>query len=324
MRLVRFVVKSLIVIVIMLEVVVYLHARMFTQYGDSGTQIKKTEYYSFKEKISLLLATMQYQRPQCERSSYSYAIDDRIGADSSIAITRFEPANSLGTVLIFPGYQRNRWSVFEEAKKIYESQYNVVTVDFHGTGCSTGSKCSIGYNEAEDVKTVFEWATERYGLKPVFIYGFSMGAVAVMRAASIYQLKTDGIIIGTPFGSLKKAIANHYKSMGIPSFPFADLLTLNIGLINGYWGFDNNPEEFAKNIHVPTLLMYGLNDDRISPEEILVIYENLKGPKHLELYPDTGHEPFSRKNPSQWKAVVWQFLEHPEIVTSSSSQNPLQ
>ena len=77
---------------------------------------------------------------------------------------------------------------------------------------------------------------------------------------------------------------------------------------NGYWAFSHNPSDYAKNIKIPVLLMYGAKDKSVSMEETQRIYTNLTGEKKLKVFPDAGHELAFHKAPGEWREEVTSFL----------------
>jgi uncharacterized protein len=185
--------------------------------------------------------------------------------------------------------------------------YNTFLVDFMGSGGSEGNQTTIGYLEAEQVKTAYDFVKDK-GENKIYLYGTSMGAVAVMKAISDYKLNPTGIMIECPFGSMYKTVCARFNALKVPRFPIAGLLVFWGGIQNGFWAFGHNPTEYAKNISCPTLLMYGEKDERVSRKEIDEIFSNLKGEKQLKTYPSAGHENYLIKYKDEWTKDVDEFL----------------
>ena len=76
-----------------------------------------------------------------------------------------------------------------------------------------------------------------------------------------------------------------------------------------FGAFNHNPEDYAKAVTCPVLLMYGEKDNRVSREEIDTIFANLKSKKQLATYPLSGHENYLRKYKDKWNADVKAFLK---------------
>ncbi len=129
-----------------------------------------------------------------------------------------------------------------------------------------------------------------------------------MKAISDYDLKPKGIIIECPFGSMYQTTCARFENMNAPTFPMASLLVLWGGVQNGFWAFSHKPTEYAKQIHCPTLLLYGQKDKNVSSQEIAEIYKNLNGQKSLKVYKNAGHENYLKKYKNEWERDVYGFL----------------
>jgi pimeloyl-ACP methyl ester carboxylesterase len=81
------------------------------------------------------------------------------------------------------------------------------------------------------------------------------------------------------------------------------------GIQNGFWAFDHNPEQYAKSIKIPTLLMWGAKDKSVIKADTNKIFANLAGQKHLVVFPDAGHEDYRKKYRAEWDAEVSKFLQ---------------
>jgi pimeloyl-ACP methyl ester carboxylesterase len=187
--------------------------------------------------------------------------------------------------------------------------YNALLVDFMGVGGSEGKQTTIGYYEAEEVKTVADYLQKK-GEKNIILYGTSMGAAAVMRAVSENNLAVNSLILECPFGSMLKTVQARFNNMNVPSFPMANLLVFWGGIQNNFDAFSHNPALYAKNISVPTLLLYGEKDLEVSKEEITEIFDNLHGQKEFKSYPLAGHENYLRLYDKEWTRDVSEFLDN--------------
>jgi alpha-beta hydrolase superfamily lysophospholipase len=236
-------------------------------------------------------------------------------------------ANAKGTVLIFHGYTRNKAYMLNKSDALVEMGYNTFLIDFIGSGGSEGVQTTIGYHEAEDVKTAFEFMQQRNSEKrnkeeqnseeqnsegdasPIYLFGSSMGAVAIMKAIYDYDIQPDAILIECPFASMYQAVANRFKLANMPRFPLAPLLVFWGGAQNKFWAFGHNPTEYAAKVQCPTLLMYGAKDEKVDRAEIDAIYTNLNDPKYLHVFEEAGHSDYFDKHSQDWRNVVHAFLD---------------
>jgi uncharacterized protein len=198
--------------------------------------------------------------------------------------------------------------MLDKAAIFRELGYNTFLVDFMGSGGSEGNQTTIGFLEAEQVKTSYEYLAEK-GEKNIYLFGTSMGAVAIMKSISDYGIDPRGIIVECPFGSMYQTVCARFETMKIPTFPMAGLLVFWGGLQNGFWGFDHNPTTYSKQINCPTLVLHGAKDEKVSREEIDEIFNNLTGQKSLKVYEDAGHENYLTKYRSEWTQDIQQFLK---------------
>ncbi|MFK7905736.1 MAG: prolyl oligopeptidase family serine peptidase, partial [Chitinophagales bacterium] len=69
------------------------------------------------------------------------------------------------------------------------------------------------------------------------------------------------------------------------------------------------PEDYAKSVRTPTLLMYGKQDSRVMMEETQNIYRALGGFKHLQVFEESGHQSYCSNEHEIWMQTVEEFLE---------------
>ena len=163
-----------------------------------------------------------------------------------------------------------------------------------GSGTSGGNTTTIGYKESQEVKDGYEFIKAK-GEANIFLYGSSMGAVAIMKSISDDHITPRAIIIECPFATMYETVAIRFKNVGIPTFPMAHLLMFWGGAENGFWAYGHNPVEYAKGIHCPVLLQYGEKDERVARNETDRIFANLHQSKQLITYPLAGHDDYHRQ-----------------------------
>jgi alpha-beta hydrolase superfamily lysophospholipase len=216
-------------------------------------------------------------------------------------------AEAKGTVLLFHGYTSNKSALLDRSDVFLDSGYNCLLVDFMGSGSSGGNATTIGFKEAQEVADCYNYVKKLSG-GSVYLYGSSMGAVAIIKAIHDNKIQPDGIIIECPFGTMYKTVCNRFHLLHIPEFPLAGIMVFWGGIENGFRGFSFSPTDYAKAITCPTLLLYGEKDDRVTHEEIEAIYSNINGPKKLITYPEAGHDNYMAKCKHKWSSDVIEFL----------------
>jgi alpha-beta hydrolase superfamily lysophospholipase len=299
---------ALLLIFVSMNVVAYLHAYRFTHFSEpTVARTADPKALSILTKLRILVMGIDNPRPSHERlptQTYSVVY---VNSTERLECWKIDAAAARGTVILFHGYAGEKSSMISRSEFFHAMGFNTVLVDFMGSGGSEGSATTIGFQEAEQVNDCLK-AFRQPG-KAIYLFGTSMGAAAILKAADSYAIKPDGIILECPFGSLYRTVSARFEMMGVPAFPMSGLLTFWGGAQHGYWAFSHNPSAYASAVDCPTLLLFGEKDDRVSREEIDEIFQNLKGPKTLKTYAAEGHQVFSERNRLQWQKDVVAFLE---------------
>ncbi len=125
------------------------------------------------------------------------------------------PPTGAGRTLVL-GFGGNAWNGQDVAEYLHQVFPEVHVVAFHYRGYwpSTGSPSSEAL--MEDAPLVHDLAVERIKPERTIVVGFSIGSGI---AASLSQSRTlDGLILVTPFDSLKAAVAELYPWLPIGLF----------------------------------------------------------------------------------------------------------
>lgn len=299
---------SILSVFILLNIVAYFHAYKFTHFGDNtNIRTKDPKSLSYFRKIKTLFLGINNPRPTNGQLPTKPYHTIRLKSNKTIECWLMKTENAKGTVVLFHGFAGEKSSLLDKSAIFQELGYNTMLVDFMGSGGSEGNQTTIGFFEAEQIKSCFDYLKNK-GENKIYFWGTSMGAVAIMKAINDYAIQPAGIMIECPFGSMYETVCARFRLMHAPTFPMAGLLVFWGGLQNNFWAFGHNPTLYAKKITCPTLLMYGELDDKVSRKEIDEIYANIKGPKQLSVYPNAGHVNYLTEYGKEWKADVNNFL----------------
>lgn len=305
---VRKVVYALVLLFILMNVVAYMHAYKFTHFAKGNFErTADPKSLSLFTRLKVLATGVDNPRPRHkEKPSRQFSVLT-VNSTETLECWSMQVPDAKGTVVLFHGYSGEKSSLLTRADEFQALGYNTVLVDFMGSGGSGGDRTTVGFTEAEQVKDCFDYIGES-GAQNIYLFGTSMGSVAILKAIDEYALAPAGIILECPFGSLYSTVCMRFKLMGVPSFPMAGLLTFWGGAQQGYWAFSHNPTEYAKAVKCPTLVLYGEQDNRVAHEDVDLIYQNLQGHKVLKLYPKEGHNVFTEANHKTWVADVTEFM----------------
>lgn len=191
------------------------------------------------------------------------------------------------TALLCHSYSGSMCGVLEAAAVFHKLGWEAWLVDMRGSGGSDGDRTSIGYFEAIDVATAWRAMGTP---QPIVIYGQSMGSAAGLRAVAVHGMRPAGMILENPFNRMKTAVDNRFRSFGLPAFPFSDLMVFWGGAQQHFWGFSHNPEEYARSVECPTLLMVGEKDTDTTPDQVASIARAIRGPHRQVTIPGLGHQ----------------------------------
>lgn len=295
------------ILFVLINCIAFIHAYKFTHFADpTSKKTQKPEKLSVSEKCKSLILGVVIPRPM-NKTKPHYLDTLQLQSNKKIQCWYSHPDTSLGVVVICHGYGADKSTMLDKAQIFDSLHYSVFLLDFMGSGGSEGNTTTIGFKEGEQVKTVYEYLQSN-GNKNIYLYGTSMGAVAIMKAIHSHSIAPNAILIECPFGSMRETVSARFKNMNVPSFPMVDLLVFWGGVQNGFWAYSHNPSNYAKNISCPTLLLYGAKDKNVSKKEIDTIYKNLSGQKKRIDYPLAGHENYLIKYRNEWIQDVSTFL----------------
>lgn len=299
---------------VFVNVVAYNHAYKFTHFQKADSErTQKPEDLSIVQKLKILfwgVSIPKSKNDQLPKRPYETIY---LQSHNKLEGWLIDIENHKGIVILFHGYSSCKSGILNYSNAFNAKGYSTLIMDFMGNGGSEGFQTTIGVKESRDVKAAFDFVKQKYPNtdenNKVFLFGSSMGAVSIMKSINDYNLKPNKIVIECPFGSMVKTTANRFEAMNLPSFPFTQLLLFYGGLQNGFNAFSHKPIEYAKKIKIPTLLMRGQNDKRVSSEETNQIFENLAGEKELVILQNAGHENYLHNEAENWKKSVFNFLE---------------
>ena len=305
---------ALIVLFLALNGVAYMHAYAMTHFVDGGTRTSRPERLSAAQKVKVLLTGVRIPKPVNMDGPAQHGLPftaHRFSGRSNIEYEGWHIpcSDPRGLCILFHGYAGCKSSLLAEAQAWRNMEYETFLIDFRGCGGSSGRITTVGYHEAEDVVAALEFCRRELTDQPIVLYGQSMGAAAVLRAVSSHRLEPRAVIVECPFDRLLSTAKNRFAAMGLPSFPFAELLVFWGGVQHGFSGLEHNPVDYARRVDCPVLLMNGERDNRVTRAQATAIFDNLSGDKQLVIFPETGHESCVQRDPERWESAIASFLD---------------
>lgn len=308
---IKFIVKSLLVLFILLNVITAFHAYKFTHFYEANEVVTKAKqdknaWDITKEIVFGINAVKQQNTTPTATFEQVYITT----SDNLKLSAWYFKADTLakGTVILFHGHGSKKSATLSESAIFNKLGYNTFLIDFRAHGSSQGNTSTIGYDETEEVKLAYDFIKTK-GEKNIVLWGISMGAACITKAMNDYALQPSKIILEMPYASILQAAEGRIKMMHLPGQPLATCITFWGGVEHGFWAFNMQPVKFVKNITVPILVQWGKNDTRVQRTEIDAIYNNIAGQKQLQVYETAGHESLCEKEQQKWTSTIQSFLK---------------
>jgi len=247
--------------------------------------------------------------------------------------------DAVATVVMCHGFMCNKYDQGFLRQLFTRGRYNILSFDFRAHGeIHNGQVCTFGRDEPHDVYAAAQFVKNHPVLKhkPVFAYGFSMGAVAAIRAQAADATLFDAMILDCPFDSIENVMRRLIERIkfsicgyrfGLPCcsliqrcvfHPYVQafikpiLKTINNMDVRGtvtYFCPVNTIESIQK-IKVPVFLINCKNDIKVPIDAIKALYEQCPSPYKL-LWITNGRCHFDSffYNPEKYTERVREFLE---------------
>ena len=299
----------LVIQIVLANISAAIYAYKFTHFYTNPPPYQPTKNI-FVKTWKLFVGPRIYKLPSDTTTPDGYE-KIKLHSNNNLAIDGWYASidTSKGCVIFFHGITANKSFMLKEAEQFRAWGYNILLLDFRGHGNSEGEKSSFGVKETDEVEKAFSFAQSK-GNKNIILYGSSLGSVAILKAIEEKKVAPEAIITDMPFGSLQDHLKARARVLGFPSQPFAFLVTLWMGIENGYNGFNHQAYQYAKKITCPVLVQWGDKDIYVTEKETRHIFQNLaSNKKRLIVYAGANHESLLQYDPLSWQKNIGDFLD---------------
>lgn len=246
--------------------------------------------------------------------------------------------NAEANIVISHGFMCDKYDIAFLRDLFPRGKYNFLTYDFRAHGEDReGQCCTFGRDEAYDVIAAAKFIRNHPDLKgkPVFAYGFSMGAVSTIEAQAKDATLFDAMILDCPFDSTENIMNRVLDNLKISVLGYQFDLPGKVVLqkyafhpyvqsfikvvLKAIANIDSQkiitqiyplmPVESAKNIKVPCFFIHCKNDEKVSVAAVKAIYENVHAHKTLWLTNGRRHFDSFFYNPEQYVNRVRSFID---------------
>jgi len=222
-----------------------------------------------------------------------------------------DSSHPLGTVAVLHGIASCKEAMLPMARTLVRAGINCILYDMRAHGESGGQYCTFGYYEKRDLSRYIDSAFARFGLLvgPVAVMGGSLGAAVALQAMEVDQRITCGVV-ESPFATLREVVFDYMKRLsGVPVRWVSDHALNRAGEIARFPVDSVQPEESARHITRPVMVVHGLHDMHISPEYGRRVYQNLlSANKEWVPVPPADHFTIASVGGEEYKRQVVDFL----------------
>jgi len=209
-----------------------------------------------------------------------------------------------------------------------DTMYNIFIPDMRNSGKSQATKTYMGYKFGEDVAASILLMHNEYKQDTFFLYGFSMGAMAILNATarvdltSLYNEKIfiERIIFDSPLVNVKGTLRDQVDQVIIAKPFFYEIFKLYSENINGN-GEDMTISKLM-DPEIPTLILQSNDDETTRPDilemelnEMNNVYtlqvEYFEGPGHVKIFQD-------KRTQHYYINTVKDFLSHTSMILAKN------
>jgi dipeptidyl aminopeptidase/acylaminoacyl peptidase len=163
-------------------------------------------------------------------------------------------------VVLLHGYPADKRDLLPLAA-VFHRHFTVLLVDLRFFGQSEGRITTLGHRERDDLKRALDVLQQR-GLGPVGVFGFSLGgAVALLTAAEDQRIRA--VAAYAPFAVLRDLGRDLYRGLWLLREPLVGLMRLWSRLLLGADITRPSPEQAARQLSVPVMLVHSRADEQI-------------------------------------------------------------
>jgi hypothetical protein len=217
-------------------------------------------------------------------------------------------------VLLSHGYKGSSFGDFANiARFLHEHNCNLLFIDQRCCGQSEGEYITFGAREQEDIQ---RWCHKIAGKNknklPIYLYGESMGAAAVLMASGgVLPDEVKGLIADCGFQSMKSQIRDLAGKWF--HLPRVELLLFRLSLrCRVFGGFRMKEADTAAAMAVnerPVLFFHGADDTFVYPKNSIDNYNLCRAPKELVIVPGARHLCSAYVDPQLYRRKLLDFFE---------------
>jgi fermentation-respiration switch protein FrsA (DUF1100 family) len=194
------------------------------------------------------------------------------------------------TIIISPGYRTAMSELLGMCALLWKDGHNILAFEYYGHGTVVGEPITLGYREMNDFLGAVTYAKMRNPTAKIGAMGYSMGAaVTIMGSARVLDI--EAIVADSAFATHRRVV--EYAVRRRTHLPFVLFEWVTDALLSWRAGYRFHQVEPLRDIGClaprPILLIHGLRDSVVDPQDAPLLYDAAGEPKELWLLPDAEH-----------------------------------
>jgi fermentation-respiration switch protein FrsA (DUF1100 family) len=173
---------------------------------------------------------------------------------------------------------------------LWRDGHNILAFEYYGHGTVVGEPLTLGYREINDFLGAVAYARMRDPLARIGALGYSMGAaVSIMGSARAPEI--EAVIADSAFATHRGAVEYAVRRrIHLPFFLFEWVTDVLLSWRAGYHFHQVEPlRDIGHLAPRPILLIHGLKDTVVDPQDAPLLYNAAGEPKELWLLPHAEH-----------------------------------
>jgi predicted alpha/beta-fold hydrolase len=332
--------KIIYIIVIFFIIAIFSIVNLIYRPKNNTIKVHEKEKITILNKDEWCREQKKYIKNNEEFYPFSFTVKEESNPEKEITRNGYINIrkNAKANILLCHGFDTSKEDM--SLLRCLLTEYNIITFDFRAHGENTSSQeCTIGYDEKQDVLGVVSYIKNDPKLKklPLFIYGFSMGAVASILAESDNPGLSVGAIWDCPYESTEVLLHESLKQLYFSLYsykinlPFQNVLKKYIynnkvqKIITAIFKLfstnyktkintcikNTSPINAIKKITIPFLLIGCHNDDKAPVKAIQNMYYSHKENSFVRCWISSGRRHFDALfiNPEKYFYKINNFID---------------